>query len=87
MTDSARGAALGVVEGDRVVLGNERGTVTVHARPRAGQQRGVVIVEGIWPNRHFENEIGINALTSADPAWPAGGAAFHDTAVWIRKRA
>jgi anaerobic selenocysteine-containing dehydrogenase len=79
-------AALGVVDGDRVVLGNERGAVTVHATPRAGQQRGVVIVEGIWPNRHFENGIGINALTGADPGWPNGGAAFHDTAVWIRPR-
>ena len=80
-------AALGVVEGDRVTLGNERGTVTVYARPQAGQQRGVVVVEGIWPNRHFENGIGINVLTGADPAWPAGGAAFHDTAVWIRRGA
>ena len=78
-------AALGVAEGDRLVLGNARGRVTVHARPRAGQARGVVVVEGIWPNRHFESGLGINALTGADPAWPNGGAAFHDTAVWIRK--
>jgi anaerobic selenocysteine-containing dehydrogenase len=75
---------LGVAEGDRVQLGNERGAVIVHAKPQDGQQRGVVIVEGIWPNHHFENGLGINALTSADPGWPKGGAAFHDTAVWIR---
>ena len=31
--------------------------------------------------------IGINAVTSADPGWPNGGAVFHDTAVWIRKLA
>ena len=43
-----------------------------------------MVVEGIWPNRNFENGIGINALTSADPGWPNGGAVFHDTAVWIR---
>jgi anaerobic selenocysteine-containing dehydrogenase len=78
-------AALEVIEGDRIVLGNGRGAVTVHVAPRGGQQRGVVIVEGIWPNRHFENGVGINALTGADPGWPNGGAAFHDTAVWIRK--
>ncbi len=47
----------------------------------------VVVVEGIWPNRHFENGIGINALTSAEPGWPNGGAAFHDTAVWVRREA
>ena len=50
-----------------------------------GQQRGVVMVEGIWPNRNFETGIGINAVTSADPGWPNGGAVFHDTAVWIKK--
>ena len=77
--------ALGVKEGDRVNLGNERGTVTVHVHPQEGHQRGVVVVEGIWPNRHFENGIGINALTSSEPGWPNGGAVFHDTAVWIRR--
>ncbi len=77
-------AALGVKEGDRVTLGNERGAVVLHAKPREGQQRGVVVVEGIWPNRHFENGIGINAVTSSQPGWPNGGAVFHDTAVWIR---
>jgi anaerobic selenocysteine-containing dehydrogenase len=77
--------ALGVVEGDRVTLGNERGVVVAHARPREGQQRGVVVVEGIWPNKHFEGGIGINALTSAEPGYPNGGAVFHDTAVWVRR--
>ena len=57
----------------------------MHVKPRDGQQRGVVVVEGIWPNRYFENGLGINALTSAEPGWPNGGAVFHDTAVWIRR--
>jgi anaerobic selenocysteine-containing dehydrogenase len=78
-------AALGAAEDGRVRIGNERGEVVVHVEPRDGQQRGVVVVEGIWPNRHFENGMGINSLTSADPGWPNGGAAFHDTAVWIRR--
>ena len=56
----------------------------MHVKPQAGQQRNVVVVEGIWPNKHFENGIGINAITSSQPGWPNGGAAFHDTAVWIR---
>jgi anaerobic selenocysteine-containing dehydrogenase len=77
-------AELGVSAGDRVQLGNERGMVIVHVEPQQGQQRGVVVVEGIWPNRYFENGLGINALTSAEPGWPNGGAVFHDTAVWIR---
>ena len=77
-------AALGVAEADRVRVGNARGEVVVHVMPKAGQQRGVVVVEGIWPNHQFENGIGINALTSAEPGWPNGGAVFHDTAVWIK---
>ena len=80
-------AAMGIAEGDRVEVGNERGKTIVHAKPKKGHQRGVVIVEGIWPNRNFETGIGINAVTSADPGWPHGGAVFHDTAVWICKLA
>ena len=47
----------------------------------------VVVVEGIWPNHRFDNGIGINSLTSAEPGWPNGGAVFHDTAVWCLKDA
>jgi anaerobic selenocysteine-containing dehydrogenase len=78
-------AALGVGEGDRLRLGNRRGSVVVRAKPFDGLQKGVVIVEGIWPNGAFEEGIGINALTSADPGRPRGGAVFHDTAVWLRR--
>ena len=45
---------------------------------------GVPAVEGIWPNRAFEEGIGINALVSAEPAAPNGGAVYHYTAVWAR---
>ena len=77
-------AALCVAAGDRLTIGNERGEVIVRVEPRAGQPRGVVVVEGIWPSKHFDNGIGINALTSSDPGFPHGGAVFHDTAVWLR---
>lgn len=76
---------LGIAAGDLVQLGNEKGAVLVHAQPKDGQQPGVVVVEGIWPNRNFENGVGINLLTSAEPGYPNGGAVFHDTAVWLRK--
>ena len=78
-------AALGAADGDRVRLGNRQGSVVVHAKSFDGLQRGVLVVEGIWPNHAFEEGIGINVLTSADPGLPAGGAVFHDTAVWVRK--
>ena len=75
---------LGVEDGGRVRLGNGRGEVVVHAKLFDGLQRGVVVVESVWPNADFEGGVGINALTSDDPAPPAGGAVFHDTAVWMR---
>lgn len=77
-------ASLGIAAGTRVRLGNDQGEVVVHAEPFDGLQRGVVVVEGIWPNGDFEGGLGINVLTSADPAVPGGGAVFHDTAVWMR---
>jgi anaerobic selenocysteine-containing dehydrogenase len=77
-------AALGLADGDRIRLGNDKGSVVVHARGFDGLQRRVVVVEGLWPNHAFEEGIGINLLTSADPGLPAGGAVFHDTSVWLR---
>ena len=66
-------------------LGNARGSVRLHAEFREGQQPGVLVVESIWPNAAFEEGVGINALISAEPAPPNGGAVFHDTAVWLRR--
>ena len=78
----ADAARLGVAEGGRVRLGNARGDVVLHARLFDGVQPGVLVVESVWPSECYEGGIGINALTSDDPAPPAGGAVFHDTAVW-----
>jgi len=76
---------LGLIDGDRVRISNRGGSVEVHARAFDGLQRGVVVVEGVWPNAAFIGGIGINALTSADPGYPAGGAPFHDTAVALHR--
>ncbi|HLO77019.1 MAG TPA: molybdopterin oxidoreductase family protein [Magnetospirillum sp.] len=77
-------AALGVGDGDKVRLGNRRGSVVVHAHPTDGIARGVVAVEGIWANEDFVEGIGINRLVGSQPVAPAGGGAFHDSAVWIK---
>ncbi len=76
--------ALKIKPGDVVRLGNRQGSVLLHAEFASGQQPGVAIVESIWPNHAFIEGIGINALTSADPGPPNGGAVFHDTAIWMR---
>ena len=76
--------ALGIADGGKVRLGNNRGEVVLHAKFAAGQLPGVLVSESIWPSECFEGGIGINALTSDDPGPPFGGAVFHDTAVWLR---
>ena len=78
-------AGLGVVHGEKVVLGNARGQVRLHAQLFAGVRRGVLIAESIWPNHAYEDGRGINTLTGADAIAPYGGAAFHDNKVWIRR--
>jgi anaerobic selenocysteine-containing dehydrogenase len=80
--EDANGLAIG--EGERVRLGNDRGSVVLHAEHFDGLPRGVLVVESVWPNAAFEEGIGINALTGADPVAPSGGAAFHDTSVWLQ---
>ncbi len=61
-----------------------RATSSSMPAPLTGCSARVVIVEGVWPNHAFEEGIGINLLTSADPGLPRGGAVFHDTSVWLR---
>src|ERR1700691_5265880 len=81
--DDANG--LGVVDGEKVTLGNRRGAVHLHARLFDGVRRGVLIAESLWPNSAYADGRGINTLTGADPVAPFGGAAFHDNKVWLRK--
>jgi anaerobic selenocysteine-containing dehydrogenase len=78
-------AALGISDGDEVVLGNRRGQVRIHARLFEGVRRGVLIAESIWPNEAYPDGKGINTVTGADAIAPYGGAAFHDNKVWIRR--
>jgi anaerobic selenocysteine-containing dehydrogenase len=78
-------AALGIADGDAVVLGNTRGQARLHAKLFDGVHPGVLIAESIWPNSAYADGCGINSLTGADPIAPYGGAAFHDNKVWVRK--
>ncbi|MGE0768273.1 MAG: molybdopterin-dependent oxidoreductase [Hyphomicrobiaceae bacterium] len=79
--DDMRG--LGLTDGQKVRMGNERGEIALAVEAFAGMQRGVVIVESIPPNDQFEGGIGLNTLTSATRIAPFGGTAFHDNHVWV----
>jgi len=80
-------ARLGLAEGGRVRLGNGRGEVGLDWRAFDGVHPGTLIVEGIWPNGDWAGGLGINQLIGADPVAPAGGVAFHDSAVWAKAEA
>ena len=78
-------AALGIEDGDTVRISNARGAVAITAEAFDGVRRGVVVAEGIHPNRSHPGGRGINVLVGADQTAPFGGVAFHDTAVAIEK--
>jgi anaerobic selenocysteine-containing dehydrogenase len=78
------GVRLGIATGDAIEVGNARGRVRLHARLAEGQQPGVVVIESLWPSAAFGGGSGINTLVGSAPAAPNDGAAFHDTAVWVR---
>jgi anaerobic selenocysteine-containing dehydrogenase len=76
--------SLSLGEGDRVQIGNDQAMIVVHAHLFDGLLPGVVVIESIWPNSAFEGGLGVNALVSAEPGLPNGGAVFHDTSVWLK---
>ncbi|MBW8300154.1 MAG: molybdopterin oxidoreductase family protein [Hydrogenophaga sp.] len=87
MLNPADAVGLAIADGDVVRLGNTRGSLRIHARVTDAVKPGVLVAEGLWPNKaHLDGE-GINVLTGADAVAPHGGAAFHDNKVWLEKAA
>lgn len=76
--------AYDVVDGGMVRIGNRQGDIRMQAKISETAKPGVVIAEGVWPDDAFEGKVGINLLINGAPVPPAGGAAFHDTAIWLR---
>lgn len=84
MVNPADAVALGISQGDVVQIGNRRGALRIHVNITDAVKPGVLVAEGLWPNKaHLDGE-GINVLTGADAPAPHGGAAFHDNKVWVR---
>ena len=80
-------AAQGISDGDLVTVGNAQGSITLTATVRDGMNPALLVAEGLWRNGDFPEKLGINTLVSDFSPAPAGGAVFHDTAVWMRPRA
>jgi anaerobic selenocysteine-containing dehydrogenase len=68
-----------------VAIGNLRGSLRIHVKVTDMVKPGVLIAEGLWPNKaHLDGE-GVNVLTGADNVAPFGGVGLHDNRVWLRK--
>ncbi|WP_224005114.1 molybdopterin-dependent oxidoreductase [Aureimonas sp. SA4125] len=80
-------ARLGISEDDIVSIGNRRGALHLPVAISPAVRPGVLVHEGLWRNSDFAGGEGINLLVGADPVAPSGGAAFHDTHVWVRPAA
>ncbi len=87
MVNPADAEANGIESGDLVHIGNTRGDLRIHVKITEEVKPGVLIAEGLWPNKAHVDGEGINVLTGADPVAPYGGAAVHDNKVWLRKDA
>jgi anaerobic selenocysteine-containing dehydrogenase len=73
MINPADAEANGIDNGDLVHIGNVRGDLRIHARVTTEVKPGVLIAEGLWPNKAHVDGEGINVLTGADPVAPHGG--------------
>jgi anaerobic selenocysteine-containing dehydrogenase len=75
----------GFADGETILIGNRRGQLKIAVKVETSARVGVVIVEGIWPNRDFAEGLGVNQLIGDEPVPPNGGSPFHDTAIWMRR--
>jgi anaerobic selenocysteine-containing dehydrogenase len=83
----ADAAARGLQDGDRVRVGNERGSFEARLAVGDAARRGVVATtKGHWP-KLLAGGSNVNAATEERDADLGGGAVFHDCAVWVRPAA
>jgi anaerobic selenocysteine-containing dehydrogenase len=77
-------ARRGLRDGDRVVVGNERGSFAARLTVGDAARRGVAATtKGHWP-KLLAGGTNVNAATEERDADLGGGAVFHDCAVWVR---
>lgn len=77
-------ANLGIVDGDKVKLSNDRGECELWARVGKSVLQGVVVTQGLWADLPETNYF-VNALTPSRLADMGGGAVFFSGRVRIDK--
>jgi anaerobic selenocysteine-containing dehydrogenase len=79
--DDAR--ARGLADGDRVRVGNERGSFEARLTVGGARPGVAATTKGHWP-KLLAGGTNVNATTEERDADLGGGAVFHDCAVWVR---
>jgi anaerobic selenocysteine-containing dehydrogenase len=78
-------AARGLADGERVRVGNERGSFEARLAIGDAARPGVAATtKGHWP-KLLAGGTNVNAATEERDADLGGGAVFHDCAVWVRR--
>ena len=76
-------AARGLTAGERVRVGNERGSFEAVLAVGEAARRGVAATtKGHWP-KLLAGGTNVNAATEERDADLGGGAVFHDCSVWV----
>lgn len=78
-------AAMGLLDGDRVRIWNERGDCRITVRTDSNVQRGVLVSQGLWWEHGNDGVQNVNALTSQRLSDMGGGATFFSTRVDVEK--
>jgi anaerobic selenocysteine-containing dehydrogenase len=72
-----------IADGMAVVVGNERGDVTLTAKVTRGIVPGTVLAPGVWWAKLSPDGRNINQVTAQTEADMGSGACFYDTRVWV----
>lgn len=75
----------GIVDGDRVTIYNDRGSLDITAYLDDTVQEGTLVTLGVWwQDQSSDPHVGINALTADRPTDEGWGSTFYDVQVHLK---
>jgi anaerobic selenocysteine-containing dehydrogenase len=75
----------GIADGEKVVVFNDQARLTLRAAVSDDVRPGLCLAHSNHLARSFPEGVSLNALTSAAPAAPDGGAVLHDNRVQVER--
>lgn len=81
----ADATARGLATGDWARVFNDRGSVRLQVQVGDWSRAGVAITPTLWWSRFMPDGVGVNALTTDQPATLGGGGSFHTNLVQVER--